>query len=229
MRRGLVAVAVAAVVVLGACGGGGGGGGGSSSSAKASPGGDKALASKVVLKKPDLPAGWDAQPHTTDPTQAATIRQLSTCMGIGDPADHTTALVNSDDFSKGQSTSVSANVRFVQTGDQASADLAGFQGDKATGCMQKALEPVIKERLPSGFTPSNLAVQQLVFPTLKDGTAAHQASFTIPLAGTNVPVYVDFIIFRAGRVELTLQTTNAGSPFDTKLEQDLAKKMADRT
>ena len=226
MRRGLVAAAVAAVLLLGACGGGGGG---STGGAKASPGGDNALAAKIVLKKVDLLGGWDARPHTTDPTQAASIRQLSACMGISDPADHTTALVNSDDFSKGQTTSVSANVRFVQTVDQASTDLAGFQSDKATGCMQKALEPVIKERLPSGFTPSNLAVQQLVFPTLKDGTAAHQGSFTIPLAGTNVPVYVDFIIFRAGRAEVTLQTTNAGSPFDTKLEQDLAKKMADRS
>ena len=38
-----------------------------------------------------------------------------------------------------------------------------------------------------------------------------------------MPVYVDFIVFRAGRAEVTLATTNLASPFDTKLEQDLAK------
>ncbi|MBV9284735.1 MAG: hypothetical protein JO176_08965 [Acidimicrobiia bacterium] len=220
MHRGLAAVAAVAVLLAGACGG--------KQTAKPAIG-DSALAAKIVLKKADLPSGFDAQPHAADPTQAAVIRQLSTCLGIGDPAPHTTALVNSDDFSKGQGVNVSSSARIVKTGDQASADLAGYQSNKATTCMQQALEPVIKERLPSGFTPSNLAVQQLVFPTLKDGTAAHQGSFTIPLAGTNVPVYVDFIIFRAGRAEVTLQTTNAGSPFDTKLEQELANKMADRT
>ena len=42
-------------------------------------------------------------------------------------------------------------------------------------------------------------------------------------------MYVDFIFFRAARAEITLATINLGSPFDTKLEQDLAKKMAGRT
>jgi hypothetical protein len=224
VRTAVLAVAAAALVGLGACGGGGS----SSAGTKASPTGDKTLADKIVLKKTDLPPGWTAQAHAADPTQAAAVRQLGECLGAGDPAAHTSALVNSDDFSKGQGMNISADVRVVQTDDQASADLAGLQSAKANGCLQQALEPLLKERLPSGLTPSNLSVQQLVFPTLKDGTAAHQASFTIPLAGTSVPVYVDFVFIRAGRAELTLQTTNAGSPFDMKLEQDLANKMTGR-
>jgi hypothetical protein len=215
---------VAALAALTACGGGGG----SSNSKAAAPAADKVAATKVVLKPADFPSGWTAQAHAVGPNQAATVRQLGECLGIGDPATHTSADVNSPDFSKSQGTTAASEARFVQTDAQASADLAGFQGPKATDCLKTALESISKERLPSGLTPSELTVQQLQFPTLKDGTAAHQASFTIPVAGTNVPVYVDFIVFRAGRAEVTLATTNLGSPFDPKLEQDLAKKMADR-
>jgi len=224
VRRSVLAGVIAGLALLGACGGGGGGGG----SKSAAPATDKVAATKIVLKQTDFPSGWTSQAHAQGPNQAATVRQLGECLGVGDPAAHTTADVNSPDFNKSQGTTAASEARMVQTDAQASADLAGFQGPKATDCLKQALESISKERLPSGLTPSELTVQQMQFPTLKDGTAAHQASFTIPLAGTNVPVYVDFIVFTSGRAEVTLATTNLGSPFDPKLEQDLAKKMADR-
>ena len=223
MRRAALAAVIGSLVALAACGGGSGGG-----SSKAAPTADRTAAGKIVLRPSDFPSGWTSQPHAAGPNQAATVRQLGECLGVGDPATHTTADVNSPDFSKSQGTTATSEARFVQTDAQASSDLAGFQAAKATDCLKQALEAISKERLPSGLTPSGLTVQQLQFPTLKDGTAAHQASFTIPVAGTNVPVYVDFIVFRAGRAEVTLATTNLGSPFDPKLEQDLGKNMAGR-
>jgi len=225
VHRAVRAAVVGGLAALTACGGSGGG---STSGKAAAPAADKAAAAKIVLRPSDFPSGWTSQPHAEGPNQAATVRQLGECLGVGDPAAHTTADVNSPDFSKSQGTTAASEVRFVQTDAQAGTDLAGFQGAKATDCLKQALESISKERLPSGLTPGELTVQQLQFPTLRDGTAAHQASFTIPVAGTNVPVYVDFIVFRAGRAEVTLATTNLGSPFDPKVEQDLAKKMADR-
>ena len=211
---------------MGSCGSGGGHTGDTKT---ASPSGDKAAAARIVLKQADFPSGWTGAPHAQDPTQGATNRALGQCLGIGDVAARTTADANSQDFSKGQGSTVTSEARFVQTEAQASDDLAGYQGDKATGCLEQAVHALAQQRLPSGLTPSNLTVQQLQFPTLKDGTAAHQASFTIPVADTNVPVYVDFIIFRAGRAEVTLATTNVATPFDPKLEENLANKMAGRS
>ena len=203
-------------------------GGSGSSTTKSSPTGDKAAAARIVLKQGDFPSGWSGKPHAADPSQGATTKELGQCLGIGDVAARTTADVNSQDFSKGQGATVTSEARFVQSDAQASDDLAGFQGDKASGCLEQAMHSLTEQRLPSGLTPGNLSVQQLQFPTLKDGTAAHQASFTIPVGDTNVPVYVDFIVFRAGRAEVTLATTNLASPFDSKLEQSLAEKMASR-
>src|SRR5205823_13532627 len=131
------------------------------------------------------------------------------------------------DFSMGQATSASSNVTFVKTDADASRDLGAFQSGKTPNCLKQAVMALVQQQLP-GATPANLEVRQLQFPTLKDGTAAYQASFTVAVAGTNLPVYADFVYFRSGRAEDAMVTTNAGSPFDTKLEQELANKMASR-
>jgi hypothetical protein len=218
----LAAGAVIALL-LAACGGGSGG-----STKGADATGDKAAAEKIVLKQSDFPSGWKGEPHNASPEQAATIRQLAQCLGIPDPAIHTSADVSSPDFNMGQTTSVSSEVRFVKTDAEAIADLAGYQSGKASDCFKQTFQALAQQRLPSGMTIANLTVQQLPFDTLRDGTAAYQATFTIPVAGNNVAVYVDFVVFRAGRAEVNLAGTNLGSPLDPKLEKDLAKKMAGR-
>jgi len=212
-----------ALAVLGACSGGGG----STSSTAASPGADKAAAIKINLRQADFPTGWTSGPHQETPEETATLNQLTQCVGIPDLAGHISAMQRSADFSAGQTTSASSNVTFVKTDADAVGDLAAFQSGKAPDCFKQAVLALVQQQLP-GAKPENLEARQLQFPNLKDGTAAYQASFTISAAGTNVPVYADFVYFRAGRSEITLVTTNAGSPFDPKLEESLARKMASR-
>ncbi len=221
MRR--IALAIAAMSLLAACGGGGG-----KTSTKADPAKDKTAAEKINLEQSDFPSGWTSAPHQASPEETASLQQLTQCVGIPDLAGHTSATAQSPDFSMGQATTASSIVTFVKTTSEASNDLAAFQSGKTPDCLKQFVQAIIKQRLP-GATPANLEVRQLQFPTLKDGTAAYQASFTVPVAGTNLPVYADFIYFRAGRAELTMATVNPGSPFDSKLEQNLANKMAART
>ena len=223
MRRALFTAVAGGLVLLSACGGGGG----SSTSKPAAPAADQASAAKINLRQTDFPSGWTSAAHQVTPQETATLKQLTTCVGIADLAGHTTATDRSPDFSTGQATSASSSVTFVKTDADASSDLGAFQSVKAPDCVKQAVQALISQQLP-GATPANLDVHQLNFPTLKDGTAAYQASFTVSAAGTNVPVYADFVYFRSGRAEVSLVSTNLGSPFDPKLEQDLAKKMADR-
>jgi hypothetical protein len=218
----LIAVLVA-LAALAACSSGGS----SKSSKPASPAADKAAAVKINLRPSDFPTGWTSSPHDASPEETATLQQLTQCVGIPDLAGHTSAAQRSADFSAGQTTSASSNVTYAKTDADASNDLAAFQSGKAPDCFKQAVLALAKQQLP-GATPENLEARQLQFPTLKDGTAAYQASFTVSAAGTNLPVYADFVYFRAGRGEVTLVTTNAGSPFDPKLEETLARKMASR-
>ena len=44
----------------------------------------------------------------------------------------------------------------------------------------------------------------------------------------NTKAKIDYIVFKAGRGVVNMFTTNVGSPFDPKLEKDLAMKMASR-
>ncbi|MBV8236900.1 MAG: hypothetical protein JO075_14485 [Acidimicrobiia bacterium] len=216
--------AVAAAAVLSACSGGAS----STTSQPANPAADKAAAIKINLRPSDFPTGWTSSPHQPSAQEAATLQQLAQCVGIPDLAGHTTAMERSPDFSAGQTTSANSNVTFVKTAADASNDLAAFQSAKTPDCLKQTVVALVRQQLP-GATPANLDVRQLQFPTLKDGTAAYQASFTISAAGTNLPVYADFIYFRSGRAEIALVTINAGSPFDPKLEQQLAKNMAARS
>jgi hypothetical protein len=215
-------VALVTLGVLTACSSGGG-----NSSKPASPAADKTAAVKINLKQPDFPSGWTSAPHQVSPQETATLGQLTQCVGIADLAGHTTATDRSPDFSTGQTTSANSNVTFVKTDADASTDLGAFESAKTPDCLKQAVVALLQQQLP-GATPANLEVRQLQFPTLKDGTAAYQGSFTVAVAGTNVPVYVDFVYFRSGRGEVAMVTTNAGSPFDPKLEKALAMKMASR-
>lgn len=208
-------------IVLVACSSGGG-------TTPANPAKDKAAAQKISLRQSDFPSGWTSAPHQVSPEETATLQQLRVCVGIPDLAAHTSATDRSPDFSTGQATTASSIVTFAKTDTEASSDLAAFQSNKAPDCIKAAVDALAKQQLP-GATPANLEVRQLDFPTLNDGTAAYQASFTLSVAGTNLPIYADFVYFRAGRAEIALATTNAGSPFDPKLEKDLANAMSGRT
>ena len=218
-RRPVLLVTLLTMGVVAACSSGG--------STAASPAADKAAAVKVNLRQPDFPTGWTSAPHQASPEETTTLRQLTQCVGIADLAGHTTATDRSPDFSAGQATTANSLVTFVKTDGDASRDLGAFQSGKAPDCFKQAVLALVQQQAP-GAVPANLEVHQLQFPTLKDGTAAYQASFTVAVAGTNLPVYADFVYFRAGRAEVAMVTTNAGSPLDPKLEQDLASKMARR-
>ena len=223
VRRATPATAVALLVVLSACGGGGG-----NKNKSADAASDKGAAAKINLTQADLKSGWTSEPYKPSPQQTATVGHLAQCLGLPDPAGATTADVHSPDFNKGQTTMAASEVRFLRKDADAVNELAAFQSGKGPDCFKQAFQPVIQERLPSGMTASNLDVQQFKFPTYRDGTAAYRASFTIPVAGNNVPVYADFVVFRAGRALVNLFTSSLGSPFDSDLEKDLAKNMAGR-
>jgi len=219
--------ALLVALTLAACSGGGSNSGDTKT---ASPGNDKAATVRINLRATDFPEGWTSAPHQGTPDEGATTTQYQQCVGIPDPATRFTADTRSLDFSKGQGTSASSQVRMAKTADDASADLAAFQSAKGPECFKQTIEKLLPGRLPPGTTVGNLSTRQLEFPPLKDGTAAFRAEFTIAVGGqVTLPVYADSIVFQSGRAEVVLNTTSTGAPFDSKLEEDLAKKMAERT
>ena len=225
MRRLLAAGILLAASGLAACGGAS-----DKPKATASVEADRAAAQNINLKPADFPSGWTSAPHpqTTDETSAN--RQFAECVGIPDPASRYTADERSPNFAQGQAASASSQVRMTKTEADTGADLAALQTAKGPECFKQTIEKLLPGRLPPGTTVANVSARQLEFPLLKDGTAAYRVDFTIAAAGgINVPVYVDSIVFQSGRAEVVLNTTSTGSPFDSKLEEDLARKMADRS
>ena len=212
------------LVALTACGGGGAGG----SSSAGDPSTDKATADRVVLKQADFPLGWKATPHQSSPDDAASKKRFFECIGSSDPTPNETADVRSPDFSQGQATQAASEMQFMRTSTGAVDALTALQGGKTVDCIKALIQEGAQKQLPAGTAVTDLTAAQLKFPTLKDGAAAVRVAFTIQTGGVNVPIYADAIYFRSGRAIVSLTTVNGGSPMDSKLEEDLAQKMASR-
>ena len=137
LRRWLSTVALA--LALGACGGGGGTSddavGPSPKTGKAA---DTALARTVLLEQADLPAGWRGAAHTEDPVEVARSRDLSICIGRGDPEATRSALAYGPDLTMGQN-QVSSIASVVNTAADAKADLDAVRGPKFGTCVLTAL------------------------------------------------------------------------------------------
>jgi hypothetical protein len=224
VRRGwpaaLVAV-VAGLTTLASCGGGSG-------NTKAEPAADKATAEKIVLKQSDFPSGWTSKPHQTPADDAATKARFDACISAPDPRTQQSADAHSPDFLHGQVNSASSEALLVNKESVAADVLAALQGPKTVDCVKGLVQEAAQKQLPGGTSPANVTAEQLKFPTLKDGTAAVRTSFTVPTGGANVLIYADIVYFKSGRALVSLSTVSAGTPMDSKLEESLAQKMADR-
>lgn len=214
-RRAALGACVAGFASLAACGGAGG--------AKAEP-----VPGKVVLQQSDLPSGWASKPHQASPDDATIRQRFFQCIGAVDPTTQQSADAHSPDFTQGQLNQASSEAQVMNKEADAATALAALQGPKTVDCVKALVQEAAQKQLPAGTSITDVIAAQLKFPTLKDGTAAVQVSFAVHTGGVNVPIYADIIYFKSGRSLVSLSTVNGGSPMDSKLEERLAQKMADR-
>jgi hypothetical protein len=215
VRRAALVALVIGAATLAACGGG--------SDKKADP-----VPAKIVLQQSDFPSGWSSKPHQTSPEDATANQRFFQCIGAVDPKTQQRAEAHSPDFTEGQLNRASSQAQVLAKEADAADALAALQGPKTVECMKSLVQESAQKQLPAGVSVSDVNAAQLKFPTLKDGTAAVQVSFAVQTGGVNVPIYADIIYFKSGRALVSLSTVNSGSPMDSKLEESLAQKMADR-
>lgn len=192
--------------------------------AKADPAADTAKAKDIVLQVGDFPAGWTQSPSDGDTREDDTDKELNACIGL--PSSEGRPQADSE-FSQGDFTSVQSSVEFAPTAADASKELAAIKDPKAVDCLKRAFSKALEEEA-GGAEFSELEVQPLSFPTLGDGTVAYRMRTTVTAEGAEIPLFFDLILFIEGRAEMSLVAVNAGEPFDAKLAQSLAEKMAGR-
>lgn len=185
---------------------------------------DQELAESIVIKESDLPEDveWTSTPYEADPEGESALRS---CLGL--PPDSNSPGADSPTFSVGDVTRVDSSATVTPSVDTANEEFAVFTSPKFVGCMREVFEAELLEQAAANFGPAN--TDQLDFPTVGDGTIAVRMSTSVEAEdGERIPLFIDFIVVRKGRVGMTLTLMNAPEPFPTELALALAETMVSR-
>jgi hypothetical protein len=95
---------------------------------------DETKARTLLLESSDFPAGWTATPAQSKSEERTTDEELAACLGLPSPATHTTADIDSPDFSMGNA-GASSRSQLVRTVEDFRADVAAAGGPRFIPCM----------------------------------------------------------------------------------------------
>jgi len=239
-----VAIACAALVVAGGCGGGSGK---ASSPPVSDPrssselAADKAEAQRLLLRLPDLPADWTAEPDTAGAKaqRTATRERYAACVGESPllVGGRDRAGAESDDFVDQNDQKASNAITVWPSRETARAELESSRQPKARGCYEAAVNGAIQEAvknpppddpLPPGVTFGQVKVEVLNVPNLHADSVALRATLPISAQGQTADAIFDVVLAVKGRTTIDMTLQNLGEPFSPGLETTLINKVIDR-
>ena len=208
-----------------------GGGGGSDEDAVGPPpatgkAADAAVARTVVLQQADLPAGWRGVAHSEDPVERARVRDLSMCIGRGDPEATRTALVYGADLSMGQ-TQVSSIASVVNTVDDARGDLAAVRGPKFADCVLAAFRDDLRRQAPDARI-EKVASEPLPVEAFGDGSVGIRLTADLVHPDRTDRLFADLVYISKDRATVSATFFSFEQPFPPTLQQSLIARMGNR-
>lgn len=219
-RSALTAIVITLGLAVSACGGDKKPGGSGADTAA-----DRARARRLVLTATDMPAGWTGTQPTPDPEADAQGKALAACAGAVDPDVAESASVEGQDFEK-DTASVSSEVTFVKTPDQARTDLAAITSSKFEPCAEKFAGDALRGELEgSGAALESVTFDPIAIDKYGDATQAFRMTATVVAGDQRLSIYLDLIFILKGRAEITVSFTEVGKPFDDTLKTSLLAKM----
>ena len=215
------------VLAMAACSGGGGGDedavGPPPATGKVA---DAAVARTVVLQQADLPAGWRGVAHSEDPVERARVRDLSMCIGRGDPEATRTALVYGADLSMGQ-TQVSSIASVVNTVDDARGDLAAVRGPKFGDCVLAAFRDDLRRQAPDARI-EKVASEPLPVEAFGDGSVGIRLTADLVHPDRTDRLFADLVYISKDRATVSATFFSFEQPFPPTLQQSLIARMGNR-
>lgn len=190
--------------------------------AEAVPEDDLSKAKAVVLKRSDLPGVWTTEPSQEDEGAANSFRS---CMGL-DPAGADYPSADSPSFSTGYLRTVNSSATVAPTAAAIDTDFAAFNTPKMLDCAVQQAEMQLKEQSEVTFGP--LRADRLDFPQLGGGSTALRIASSFTAEGQEVPVFIDVVAVKVGRIGMTLSLVNGPEPFPSDLAVQLTEKMVAR-
>ncbi len=226
ISRWRMVVAVLALALV-ACGGGGGVDEDAVGPApNTGPAGDTARANTIVLQVSDLPAGWRGAAHSETELERTRSRELSMCIGRGDPAMNRSALVYGPDLSMGQ-TQVSSIATVVERVEDARADLDAVRGPKFGDCVVKAFTDDLR-RQSADAKVEGVAYESLPVEQFGDGSVGTRLTASLVYPDRTDRLFADLIYISKDRTTVSATFFSFNQPFPASLEQALVSRMGNR-
>jgi hypothetical protein len=224
-RRFLVTVLALA---LGACGGGGGTSDEDAfgSAPLTGQAGDSARARTVVLQEADMPAGWRGAAHTETAVEVERFRNISVCLGRGDPDNYRSARVYGPDLSMGQN-QVSSIATVLKTAEDAKAELAALRGPRYGECLVPTFRDDLRRQAPDARV-ENVASEALPVESFGDGSIGLRLTADLVYADRTDKLFADLIYMSKDRTTLSATFFSFVQPFPAQLEQALVSRMGNR-
>ena len=185
---------------------------------------DQELAESIVLKESDLPddVEWTSTPYDADTEGESALR---ICVGLAPATANPGA--DSPTFSVGDVTRVDSAATVAPNAAAANEELDVMMNPKLVDCLAERFEAQTLGRPEVNFGPAT--TEHLDFPAVGDGAVAVRMSTSVETEDRKrIPLFVDFVVVRKGRVGMTLTLMNAPEPFPTDLAVAMAETMAAR-
>lgn len=190
---------------------------------------DKATLARVVLRPTDLPPGWTATPHESDPNDPSAQAALARCTGVSHTGAGQVAEADSPDFGQDGATVSSSATSFRSQGD-IDADVALLKNAKVATCFRQLLRSSIASSLPPGAKLD--AVSLKITPGTGGGPSnvvgIMRATVTMTGSGVRVNVYMDMAFIVGRLIEAEVDIVNPRLPISNLVFFELVRDVATR-
>lgn len=194
---------------------------------------DLASAQGLVLKASDLPTGWDSAPDTDVVASGLDLApQFAHCLGA-DPSvfDNNTVQASSDDFSMTNgATAIQNNVYISKSAAVAEQIFETMSGPKVANCSTESFKSGLPSPSSLGYSTNIVTTDRLNVSNYLDHTFATRTTTTLSNGPSSFSPFraYDIIWMQLGRVNAEFFIYDTDRLFDSSLEDQIIKTLADR-
>jgi hypothetical protein len=193
------------------------------------------VAEKVLLTLRDLPAGWSQLPPNDEEKQFLDVPPECQTFSVNFQWPGTVAEADSPEFEGPDRETVGSSATIFVDAEAAVQAFARYKAEfelcrePVRTAFMKDYEEGLRAELPdTNVAVTAFAMDWLSFPRYGDESAAARMSVSLVIGDRTIDMYIDFIVWRVGRIEGGMSFSTLNEVPDLEEEQRVAKIIDER-